>query len=129
MLASAVAHSGLIKTALTTAPALLRDYAQYVPEVKRRAQQIARDIFPSMGAANPIKMRFCENSESLVSLINLAFILIVPTYLDLTDEIPRTYRFEKEAESKNVVTISMLDKVVKDNSAYVSVQKEYMFKH
>lgn len=74
-------------------------------------------------------MNFCFDLEWLESLVDLAFISNISRYGELTDEQLRKYDvlssktfLDKEAAgSKDVITIFMLDKIMKDKFLYENV--------
>jgi transposase InsO family protein len=89
----------------------LRLYDQYVEEVRARAQQLVPGEV-STEAVRPVKLKFCVDPEYLESIIALGFIKDVQSYESLTDEILRQFLETKSQESKESVTIDILDKIV-----------------
>ena len=97
----------------------LRKYDQYAVEVRARHQQLVstQDESFSSEPARPIALKFCADTEWLLSTLALGLIKDtqgnpVSSYDTLTDEVLRVYLDGKAAASKEVVTISTLDDVI-----------------
>lgn len=92
----------------------LRLYDQYAREVNKRARQLVADDFVSAEVVNPVRLKYCVDSEWLESLIELEFIPDVTSYDELQDSHIGSYLDGKAEESKEVMTISVLDKLVEN---------------
>lgn len=62
----------------------------------------------------PVDLKFCMDVDFLESSIDLGFITNDTSYEDLTDEQVRAFVETRSADSKEVVTLEKLDKIVKN---------------
>lgn len=109
---SSVDHPRLTKTDATSIRVFLRAYDQYATEVKERAKQLAAKDVVSTEVARPVNLKFCVDAEWIESLIALDFLDDVTTYEELSDTRLRAYLDDKAVESKEVVTLDVLDDLV-----------------
>lgn len=108
-----VDHSRLKTTDAASIRYFLRAYDNYAKEVQERARQLVARNVVTNEVVTPVNLKFCVDSKWLESLIALNFIDKVSTYYDLSDSQLRSFLEKKAKESKEVVTLNMLDNIVK----------------
>lgn len=113
MVSTTVDHPRLLKTDSAAIRSFLRSYDQYAKEVEERARQLSRHTVVTE-PISPVHLKFCVDADWIESLLTLGFIADTSSYEDLTDELLRSYLEKKAEESKEVVTIDTLDKLVED---------------
>ena len=106
-----VSHPRLVETDAESIRTFLRKYDKYCHEIRSRALQIAGGS-GAADAVKPIDLKFCIDVEYLESSIALGFIPGVDSYETLTDTEVRNFLNSRAVESKEVVTLDKLDKIV-----------------
>lgn len=105
-------HPRLLETDPESIRVFLKKYDQYANEVISRARQL-RTSSSGTEPVRPVDLKFCVDVEFLESSIVLEFITDASNYEDLTDEQVRAFLAARATESKEVVTLDMLDDIVK----------------
>lgn len=114
----------LAKTTSVAIHTFLQYDDQYAREVQERPKQNSDATILSTDIAKPAQMRFCVSSEWFETVIDLGSIPIVDSYDDLNDDDLGTYFEWKAASSKDVMTIEMLDKIVKGSLRIYMTDKD-----
>lgn len=81
----------------------------------QRAKQLAGDMVFAPEATKPVQRKFCVDSEWLKTVIGLGFIPDVDSYEDLVGDDLHTYLESMAAASRDVMTIDILDQIVRQN--------------
>lgn len=108
-------HFRLTGTDAASIRVFLRSFDQYVNKVTERAKQLVNTDVPSAEIVSPVCLKFCIDPEWLESLIALDFIPRVKSFESLSDNTLMSYLDGKAKESKVVVTLETLDKLVSKN--------------
>lgn len=112
--ATAIDHPRLIKADAASIRSFLLAYDAYVREVTERARQLTGPDFTSTELTTPVRLQFCVDQEWLESIIDLGLITGVDTFSALSDSTLREYLSLKAEESREVITMEKLDKLVQD---------------
>lgn len=107
-----VDHPRLLETRPESICVFLRKCNQYANQIIFRARQLGSDT-ASTKPAQPVDLKFCMDVEYLESFIALDFISDVTDYADLLEEQVREFLGDRSKESKKVVTLDKLNKVLK----------------
>lgn len=111
--AISVEHPRLICTDAESVRTFLRKYDQYVSELTSRARQLNKCTNVSE-PVRAVELKFCVDVDFIESSITLGFVENATSYEKLTDEQLRTFLEGRVQESKDVVTLDTLDKIVKN---------------
>lgn len=111
--ATTVDHPRLVNVDAPSIRVFLRAYDQYATEVTQRAKQLVGDNFVTSEVVTPVNLKFCVDAEWLESMIELDFIEDVDSYDGLSDGILRAYLEKKAETAKDVITMSVLDEIVR----------------
>lgn len=87
----------------------LQAYDQYATESKARAQQLAAKDVDSTEISRPVNLKFCVEAEWVESVIALNFLDPFLKYDDVTYERSRKDLDDEIIESKEVVSLDVLD--------------------
>lgn len=87
-------------------------YDQYVAELQERACQLVGQNAVSTEAVKPVSLKFCVDAEWLESTFALGFINNVTAVEDLTGSEQRGHLMCKARESKKVLSLENLDRIV-----------------
>lgn len=112
LVATTVEHPRLTNTDASSVRSFPRLYDQYSKEIEERARQLLVPDTLSTEAVSPVHLKFLVDADWIEYVIELGFIADVSSYDTLTDEHLRTYLDKQAEESKEVVTIYNLDKLV-----------------
>ena len=109
-LAMSVNHPRLVRTDAESIRVFLRLYDQYSKEVTARVEQLT--VSPATTeAVRPVNLKYCVDPEYLESAIDLGLIEDVEND-DLTDIHLRKYLEGKAEESRETVSLEVLDEIV-----------------
>lgn len=108
-----VSHPKLISSNPKAIRFFVRQYDQYLKEVKARALQLAFVDSTTTVSVRPVNIFYCVDAEWLESTIELEYIPGVKTMSDLTDELLRQYLECEAEEEKDMMTIVNIDAVTK----------------
>lgn len=90
----------------------LNSYDQYVHEVIARGKQLGVSVV-GPEASRPVDLKYCVDIEYLKSTIALGLIPSVSSYEELTGNTLREYLDNEAAESRNTVTLTSLESIIK----------------
>ena len=115
-ISTTVDHPRLIKVDPENIRVFLQAYDAYCNEVRARAEQLIMGGSPSTTEiSRPVGLKYCVDAEYLHAAIALGRINGAHTYESLTNEILRKHLDSKCTESRNIVTLAMLDEIVLNN--------------
>lgn len=116
---TSVDHPRLINADASSVRTFLRQYDQYVTEVKERAQQLVATGSVTTEAVRPVNLKFCVDADYLESVIELGLIKdgddqdAVTSVEALTSRTLRSFLNSKVKENKDTVDLSSLDSIIK----------------
>lgn len=96
----------------------------YCREVAEWARQIIGDDVTSSEATTPVRIQFRTDQEWLQSIVDLGFRLEVSSYEELTDDLLQNYLSQKAEDSRDVVTLEELHKLVPDELRITMVDED-----
>lgn len=105
-------HSLLAAIDAASIRVFLQSFDQYVNEVTKWAKQLINTDVSFAEIVSPISLKFCIDPEWLERLIALEFILGVKSVESLSDNTLRSYLDDKAKDSKVVVILENLYKLV-----------------
>lgn len=108
-----VDHPQLGKTDAASIQIFLQTFDQYCNKIQQHARQLSVAMTILTATVQPVNLKFCCNVEMIKSLIALSVIGGATSYDDHNDAALRNYLEDEWMESKEVLSHSVLDKIVK----------------